>query len=298
MHILILGSEGFIGSNAVKFFKKKGYKVTCADIILKEEDDYILINPELPSFSSVFLNSSYDVCLNATGAANVQLSFAHPGFDFILNTANVYSILDSIRLYNSNCKFINLSSAAVYGNPPVLPVVENTITKPLSPYGFHKLYSEQICKEFNALYDIETISLRIFSAYGENLKKQLFWDLNKKINNSNGVIELFGTGKETRDFIYIQDLLEAVSLVIIKANFDGGVINIGSGIESTIEEAVKIFIKCLNIKVTTDFMGNTKKGDPLNWRADISFLKSIGFQPYFNLEQGLKNYVKWLEEKE
>ncbi|KIC92263.1 NAD(P)-dependent oxidoreductase [Flavihumibacter sp. ZG627] len=298
MKILILGSEGFIGSNAVRYFRELGYDVYGGDIILKQEGKYFLINPELPEFSSIFIKEKFDVCINATGAANVQLSFEYPSLDFSLNTANVFAILEAIRKHNASCRFINLSSAAVYGNPASLPVTETSALNPLSPYGFHKLYSEFICREFHQMFSIETISLRIFSAYGEGLKKQLFWDLQKKILNSqDGVVSMFGTGMETRDFIYINDLLKAIHLIILKSKFYGQAVNIASGIETTIKNAVETFVKVSSCDFEVQFLGAAKVGDPVNWKADISILSEIGFFPDFSLEQGLINYYKWVTEK-
>ena len=297
MNLLILGSEGFIGSNAVKYFSSKGHCVYSADIVLKQEKNYILINPERSDFSTIFIQHKFDACINATGAANVQLSFAHPSLDYVLNTANVFEILNSIREHSPGCKFMNLSSAAVYGNPVELPIKESATLEPLSPYGYHKMYSEQICREFYKFFNIQTISARIFSAYGQGLQKQLFWDLYKKIRQADGTIEIFGTGKESRDFIYIHDLLLALECILEKAMFDGSAINVASGVESTIESAVRLFIKSFNKKITVKFGGDLKIGDPLNWRADISLLKSMGFQNQFSLESGINQYCQWLQEK-
>jgi dTDP-glucose 4,6-dehydratase/UDP-glucose 4-epimerase len=259
--------------------------------------DYILINPERSDFSTVFIQHKFDACINATGAANVQLSFLHPGVDYILNTANVFEILNSIKEHNPSCKFLNLSSAAVYGNPVSLPMTEESAVNPLSPYGYHKMYSEQICKEFFRLFGLQTLSVRIFSAYGEGLRKQLFWDLFKKATASNGTIEVFGTGKESRDFIYIQDLMYALDCILENGIFDGRAINVASGVESTIEQAVRYFIYFFNKDIIVKFSGNHKIGDPLNWRADISMLNSFGFQPRFTLEMGISNYCRWLKER-
>jgi dTDP-glucose 4,6-dehydratase/UDP-glucose 4-epimerase len=297
MNLLILGSEGFIGQNAVEYFQARGYNVYSADIVLKQSPNYFLINPEHSDFSTIFIKHKFDACINATGAANVQLSFTNPAIDFALNTANVYEILNSIKEHNPGCRFMNLSSAAVYGNPEELPIRENTEIKPLSPYGCHKLYSEQICKEFFDFFQIPTISVRIFSAYGEGLKKQLFWDLYKKIENSDGQIEVFGTGKESRDFIYIKDLLLAIELILKSAEFKGSVINVASGVESTIEEAVNCFVSCFKIDIKVKFGGRTKVGDPINWRADISMLESLGFKHQYSLKDGVYNYYKWLTGK-
>ncbi len=295
--ILILGSEGFIGSNAVRYFASKGHRIFQADIILKQENDYFLINPERADFSTIFIQHQFDVCINATGAANVQLSFAHPGMDYMLNVANVFAILDSIRQYCPSCKFINLSSAAVYGNPVELPVRETSPLKPVSPYGYHKMYSEQLCREFYQLFNIPTLSARIFSAYGEGLKKQLFWDLYKKVEKARGQIEMFGTGKESRDFIYISDLLSALECIIHAAEFNGEAINVASGAESTIEDAVNHFVRVFKKKVEVKFSGNAKIGDPVNWRSDISLLGKMGFKNEISLETGITNYCKWVQEK-
>lgn len=295
-HLLVLGSEGFIGSNAVRYFSSQGYRVTKADIHLKDAPDYFLINAELPSFNDIFTEREYDVCINATGAANVQLSFSHPDVDHTLNVSNVFHILNSIRKYNPACKFINLSSAAVYGNPTEIPIRETTPVGPLSPYGMHKLYSEQICREFHDFFGIQTVSLRIFSAYGEGLRKQLFWDLYQKIKEAKDVVELFGTGRESRDFIYIRDVVVAIGCVVQNATFDGSVINIASGVESTIEYAAHCFIKALGKDIAVRFTRNNKIGDPLNWRTDIRLLTSLGFSNRYSLAEGINNYVKWLKE--
>lgn len=299
MKILVLGSEGFIGSNLVKYFREMNFFVISADIVLKTEKDYVLINPEIPDFSGLFRSDSYDFCINATGAANVQLSFAYPQTDFFLNTVNVFSILEAIRLYNPECAFVNLSSAAVYGNPEILPVGESAIINPTSPYGVHKYYSEQICREYYTYFGIKSISARIFSVYGPGLKKQLFWDLHKKFTSSeNGLINLYGTGKETRDFIYINDLVRAIRHIIEKVCFNGDVINVASGFSVSIENVVSFFCRYYDPLIQVKFTGANKKGDPLFWEADIHKLKKTGFLCSYNIEDGIKETVLWLKKQE
>lgn len=295
MKILVLGSEGFIGSHTVRHLRAAGHTVHMADIVLKESPDYFLINPEYIDFATIFIRQKYDACINATGAANVQLSFTAPGIDFALNAANVFAILNSIREHNPDCRFMNLSSASVYGNPDALPVREDMPLKPLSPYGFHKMYSEQICSEFHRFYGLHTTSVRIFSAYGEGLKKQLFWDLYQKVEAAKDEVEMFGTGQESRDFIYIDDLVAALECVLLRGDFNGGPVNIASGVESTIAEAVGHFIEAFGTGVTAKFNGKVKLGDPLNWRADISTLEKYGFRAKVGLREGIHNYCAWLK---
>ncbi|HOK51404.1 MAG TPA: NAD-dependent epimerase/dehydratase family protein [Bacteroidales bacterium] len=295
MKILIIGSEGFIGSNAFRYFSHAGYEVYSADLVIKQMEKYTTINPDLSDFSKLFHQQAYDVCLNASGAANVQISFSHTLVDYTLNTTNVYMILDAIRKYNPNCKYINISSAAVYGNPQYLPIDENHPIKPLSPYGWHKYYSELICKEFYEMFNIPTISIRVFSAYGPGLRKQLFWDLYQKALNSN-VIKLFGTGNETRDFIYIDDLLFAIERIIKTADFQGQVINVASGQETSIKNAVTTFLYLFGFKGKYIFTGQEKVGDPVRWQANIGKLKNLGFNIHISLEEGLKKYIEWIRE--
>lgn len=296
--MLIIGSEGFIGKNALAYFRGKGYSVTGADIMLLKEEGYIYINSNCSDFNSLFSLEKFDVCINASGAANVQSSFDTPHRDFLLNTVNVYSFLLAIKNNCPECKFINLSSAAVYGNPKAIPISELHELNPISPYGFHKFQSELICREFFEIFGIQSLSLRVFSAYGEGLKKQLFWDIYQKIKSStNNTIQLFGTGKETRDFIYIKDLIRAIDCIIDKATFNGNVINIASGVSVEIQEVAKIFVKNYQPSLEVVFTSKLKQGDPSFWVADISKLSAMGFIPQYSIENGIKNYLLWLGEK-
>jgi dTDP-glucose 4,6-dehydratase/UDP-glucose 4-epimerase len=299
MNILVIGANGFIGGNALRFFEDKGHEVTGCDVIfeksLQKHYKTILLNPIQPDFESLFTQIQYDICINASGLAHVGFSFDNPAKDFELNVLNVNKLLVCIRRFNPKCKFINLSSAAVYGNPVKLPISEDADLKPLSPYGFHKLQSEYLLTEYHKFFGLHTCTLRIFSAFGPRLRKQLFWDLYQ--NTLKGEkLELFGTGEESRDFIYIDDLLSAIDLVIDQAAFQGDIINVASGYEIKIKDAVQIFYHLLDPKLTFTFSGKVKIGDPNNWQADIGQLKRLGFSPEYSLEEGLKTYVQWLKE--
>jgi dTDP-glucose 4,6-dehydratase/UDP-glucose 4-epimerase len=220
-------------------------------------------------------------------------SLEHPYRDFQLNTAVIFNLLESIRTHQPNCKFINLSSAAVYGNPQSLPIKENANLNPISPYGYHKLMSERICEEFHRFFGLKTCSMRIFSAFGEGLKKQLFWDLFHK-TESGDVVKLYGTGNESRDFIYIHDLVQAIIAVAENADFRGESINTANGEEIFIKDCVGIFYGLFEHPVKYEFSQQAKKGDPNNWVADISTLRSIGYKQRYSLKEGLENYFRWI----
>lgn len=296
MNLLIIGSEGFIGKHCVGYFTALGYTVFEADVVEQHKPNYFTITKTNSSFTNLFTANQYDICINASGSANVGFSFDHPDIDFELNVANVHKLLVAIRSFNPTCKFINFSSAAVYGNPASLPIEELAPKNPLSPYGFHKLQSEYLLKEYHRFFNIATCNLRIFSAYGPGLRKQLFWDLFQKTKQSSS-ISLFGTGNETRDFIYIEDLLMALRCIISKAAFDGESYNIASGVETKISDVANIFFKEIDPKIQYQFSGEHKLGDPDNWVADISKLRALGFEPSYNTTTGLSKTAFWMKQE-
>ena len=294
MTILIIGSKGFIGAHAMSFFGEANQVFGCDVVNDYVAENYTQIEATNADYKDLFKNQQFDVCINCSGAANVPDSFIHSYRDFSLNTINVVKILEAIKELQPTCKFINLSSAAVYGNPVQLPIKETTALLPLSPYGFHKKYAEEIVGEYAQFFHLQTCSLRLFSVYGPGLCKQLFWDLHTKIIQSDH-IELWGNGNESRDFIYITDVLNAIKKVIQNASFKGERINVSSGIETSISEVVAIFQQIHFKPFNYTFGGQQSQGYPINWRADISVLENMGYQSTITLKQGLTKYIAWLQ---
>ena len=293
MKILIIGSKGFIGGHALNYFRAHYSDVYGCDVVPDYVDkQYFTIDSSSSHFDTCFKAVRFDVCINCSGAASVPDSLSNPLRDFYLNTKNVFSILDTIHRLNPECKFVNLSSAAVYGNPIELPVTEDQALEPVSPYGRHKLMAEEICKEFYTFFGIQTLSLRIFSAYGPGLKKQLLWDLFQKAQEDR--VSLFGTGEETRDFIYIDDLITALELALDRAPFDGRAINLANGQQIKIKNLVQQYYEILGYTGIVTFKGQNRTGDPLCWEADITQLKALGYSPSVDLVQGISKYIQWV----
>lgn len=270
------------------------YNVTGCDVIEIVEPCYISISSISNNFNQLFSENSFDYCINAAGSAHVNYSFQYPEKDFELNVSLVINLLGAIKNHSPNCKFINFSSAAVYGNPLKLPVSEDAPTMPLSPYGYHKLLSEKLLYEYYKFFGLKTCSLRVFSAYGERLKKQLFWDLSTQMKNSES-LKLYGTGFESRDFIYINDLIRILDIILQKAEFKGEVYNVANGEEIFIKDAVSLFLKEMDWKGKVIFSGEEKTGDPKNWKADIKRIQKFGYKRNYSFEQGIKRYCKWLK---
>jgi UDP-glucose 4-epimerase len=297
MKILIIGSKGFIGQHLLNFYRLQADKeVWGCDVSAEFEDSkYILMDNSNSDFESIFRSNHFDACINCSGAASVPESLINPSRDFYLNTFNVFNLLNNIRIFSPSCKFLNLSSAAVYGNPNKLPIAEDASLQPMSPYGYHKVMAENICKEFKEFYNIDACSVRIFSAYGNSLKKQLFWDVYKKSKGSN-YIDFFGTGKETRDFIHISDVVQAIDLILQNSAFDVDCYNIANGEEIEIRVAIEQLLYQIGWQGEFKFNNHNRAGDPLYWCADIKKIKDLGYAQKITIKQGLKEYSEWLKE--
>ena len=295
MKILVIGSKGFIGSHCVEHFSRE-HEVWGCDVVLDYNTPcYISIDSVDSDFLEIFQSHQFDVCINCSGAANVPFSLEKPFNDFKLNALNVFKLLEAIRLHAPQCKFITMSSAAVYGNPEALPIVEDQRCMPVSPYGYHKVMAEMICGEYSRFWNVKTCCLRIFSAYGPGLKKQLFWDLYHKIRDDESPM-LWGTGRESRDFIYISDIVRIIDLAISHSKFDGEVVNVANGKQIEIAEVAETVRKVSGTDKIIKFNGAERKGDPINWEADISIIKGWGYAPQVELETGIKAYIKWVRE--
>jgi dTDP-glucose 4,6-dehydratase/UDP-glucose 4-epimerase len=296
MKLLILGSEGFIGSHCIDFFSAHQNEVVGVDIhdYPSKKYQYVKVSRLSPELDEVFAGQNFNAVINAAGSGNVSYSMTHPVIDFEANVLDTIRILDIIRKYRLETKYIHISSAAVYGNPVELPVPETATCVPLSPYGWHKLMAEQLCKEYTAVYNLSTATLRPFSVYGPGLKKQLFWDINQKLIQAGNTIQLYGTGNESRDFIHVHDLVVAIEYVLTYGEMKGETYNVASGMETSIKKAVELFLKYLSPDADVSFNHVVREGDPLNWRANIDKLAGLGFKTSVNLEDGLKETAGWM----
>ena len=293
MNILIIGSNGFIGKSLYNHLSSF-YNVYGVDVVESNQKNFSQINSisEIENLEGI---NSFDFIINASGSTDVKRSNELPLNDFEKNTLNVYEILSIIKLKNPESKFINISSGAVYGNKNSA-AIETDKLNPVSTYGFNKKIAENICEHFYNQFKISSYSLRIFSAYGPGLKRQLFWDLYEKSLKTNQ-IELYGDSTDYRDFIYIDDICQFIKIIIDKNISGYHVFNLSTGLLTTIESAVKIFFNILDKNLKYSFSGNSIQGYPKGVFADISKAKKFGFAPKYTLEQGLKKTIEWIKEQ-
>ncbi len=296
LKVLIIGINGFIGDHVASDFERRGHDVIGIDRFAgngKHQTDIFDVTQE--DIDDYLKKSDPDIIINCAGQANVPNSVEHPEGDLQENTVLVHKILFAMKQCGmARRRFVQLSSAAVYGNPKTLPVKESSECKPLSPYALHKKMSEDICEFFNNTYGFNIITLRIFSVYGPGLRKQIFWDLYQKVKKT-GKMEMWGTGEESRDYIYIDALTEIIYLAATVTYSDSYIWNVASGKEVYIRDIADKYAETLGIsKDKISFNGIIREGDPLNWCADITELRKYGFEPKTDIETGIKNYVDWI----
>lgn len=298
--VLIIGASGFLGGYIAEEFRRHNYAVSGVDASDSKHpartDLFRHKNLTIPSdhFDFLLKDIQPKIVINCAGSSSVARSISNPSLDYKANTALVFELLEAIRLHAPDCRFITLSSAAVYGNPTVLPIHENLNLRPLSPYGFHKLQAEILCQEYSSIHGIHTTIARIFSAYGRGLRRQVIWDIARKYAIY-GAVELMGTGEETRDFIHAKDVAIAIRLLAERSEFKGEAYNIASGTEVSIRDLASLLIHAFGGQQQASFNGRQDPGTPKNWRADIRKLSSLGFSPSTSLPVGIGDVHAWFQ---
>ena len=298
MIVLITGSNGFIGRAISLRMQKENYTVyewSREGLFLNNSkiQSFVIEKPE--DAEKVLLIVKPDIVMHCAGSADVNYSVQHPYEDLSSNYITTHNILFAMKKTGVTSRFVLFSSAAVYGNPVKLPMSEEKPIHPLSPYALHKRAAEEVCLYMNKNYHMDVKILRLFSVYGPGLKKQIFWDMYHKVKES-GRLNLMGSGEESRDYIYIDDLVEAAILLALDEGRDI-IYNIANGEETTIYKAAMTFAKYMKIpQELVTFSGRRREGDPINWCADITKLKMLGYKRKYSFEDGVEKYVDWLDE--
>lgn len=297
--IVITGVNGFIGSHMAEKCLKDGYTVIGIDIgstSVIDKIKYYQLNLYEDSIDDILEIYHPYALIHCAGMADVNYSVQHSDSDFVSNVVIARKVIYSIKNVSRDTMFIFLSSAGVYGNPIKNPISENHEKNPISPYALHKVLVEEICCFFVRQYDMDVRILRIFSAYGAGLKKQIFWDMGQKVKKY-GRLELFGTGEETRDFIHIDDLVRVIQMIMEADRTDEIVYNVANGIEISIRSVAEIFCEKSEIgKDLLSFNGCERQGNPINWCADIRRIKTLGYTPKIDISMGITEYVGWLKQ--
>lgn len=298
MTAIVTGGCGFIGSHLARRLIAKGEDVRIIDDMSKgriERISDIINNIELfkvdirnyEEILNIFKN--VDKVFHLAAQVSVFNSLEDPYFDASVNILGTINVLKAAVVSKVD-RFVYVSSAAIYGNPVEVPITEEHPKAPLSPYGLSKLIGERYSLLFKYLNDLKVSVIRPFNVYGpgQDPNDEYAGVITKFITR---VLEgkspiVFG-GNQTRDFVYVEDVVEGAILASEKEEAIGESFNIASGKEITIDELAKIIIK-ISGKDLDIIHQPLRKGDIERSIADISKAQQIlGYKPKIELETGL-----------
>ena len=219
-------------------------------------------------------------------------SIDNPIIDAEINVLGTINMLEAARKEGVR-KIVTSSSAGIFGELKTIPIKEDHPIEPDSPYGCTKLCEEKLCLSYSKLYDIEVICLRYFNVYGQNQRFDAYGNVIpifvfRMLRNE--PILIYGDGEQTRDFVHVNDVVQAN---IKAAEIEGvsGAFNIASGKRVTINRLVEIISKKNEVKI--EYIAE-RQGDVRHSLADISLAhEKFNYTPNVELEWGIKNYIKW-----
>ena len=306
--ILITGAHGFIGKHLSKFLAAKGHQVMGIGhgSWVREEalswgiQEWLDGDINQDNLRILQERGEPELVFHLAGGSTVGAAIKNPYEDFLRTVQSSIELLEWIRLELPTVRLIAISSAAIYGATFNRPIPENAIGTPYSPYGYHKQIMESVCKSYGDSYGIDFRIARLFSVYGPELKKQLLWDICKKLKNSNSNLILGGTGEELRDWVHIKDVTAALELIGFNNNPNqSNYINVGSGIGTSVKQVAEIVINAWQkhtgktIKSNFSFSNQNRPGDPFSLIAEPLSLAHLGFSAKVSLDEGIHEYVKW-----
>ncbi len=298
--VLVTGGAGFIGSHIVRGLLEEKYEVSVLDNFLTGKRQNISeIADELEVIHEVDIRDldacreavlGVDVVLHQAALPSVPRSIKDP---LLSNEINITGTLNMLIAASESGvgRFIFASSSSVYGDTPTLPKVETMPTHPLSPYALQKLVGEQYCRLFAELFGMETVSLRYFNIFGprQDPKSQYAAVVPLFITavKDGEPATIFGDGEQTRDFTYVQNVVEANRLAIEAGSLQGQAVNIACGDRFSVNYLLKSLEKAAGRKAKrTDT--DPRSGDVRDSQADISLARELlGYEPVVGFEEGL-----------
>jgi nucleoside-diphosphate-sugar epimerase len=232
--------------------------------------------------------------VNAAGPSNVMESLSDHATYVEFPWQQCLAQLKLLNELPDPPNYIFISSGSVYGNTSILGAAEEQKLSPLSPYAKGKLLAESKIQEYSSNYRGNIILARCFSVYDHNLRTRLPYLISQKML-AQKAFSLYGTGRETRDYIHLSDVAQSFHQ-IINQNYKFRIFNIGTGIPKTVMEVCEIaalaYGQDFQLNESVQFTGESRNFDPENLVADISALNKIGFQPEIKPEIGLLRYFK------
>jgi nucleoside-diphosphate-sugar epimerase len=308
---LVTGGAGFIGSHIVERLLKEGHFVRVLDNFSSGKIENLSFTHELRAKSYELIRGdvrSLNTCLKAT-----------QGMDFILhqaalrsvpksmlnpqeyNEVNIQGTLNLLKVAKKNKvkRLVFASSSSVYGDVKTFPEKEGFLPSPISPYALTKLAGEHYCRIFSKHFGLSTVCLRYFNVFGprQSLDDEYAVVIPKFITCllKGEHPPIYGTGRQSRDFTYVKNVVEANLLAVKKGNFKGEVLNVASGRDYTVLELVKILHKIMDRNTKPVFLP-PRPGDVFKTQADLNNIKRmLGYSPKIDFIQGLKLTVEYFK---
>lgn len=302
--VLVTGGAGFIGCHLAEELADQGYYVTILDdlstgklenidgLLRRNNVDFIRGSvTSLPLLQK--LSRDVDYVFHQAACSSVPGSIEDP------LTTNEVNIGGTLRLLlaardNKVRKVIYASSSAVYGDTLTMPQKEDMPPNPLSPYAFTKLAGEYYCHIFRQMYGLSTVCLRYFNIYGPRQDPHSQYAavipafIERVSRNSPPII--FGDGNQSRDFAFVDDVVQA-NILALQNNAEG-TYNIGSGRNTTINELAQVVLQAMTKNLPPVYK-EPRSSEPRHSSADITKAKSFGYKPRWALEDGLQRTIEW-----
>jgi UDP-glucose 4-epimerase len=268
MKILVTGARGFLGGSVARYAARRGHRVAA----LERAAFHAAAAGDLAERIAA---EAPDVILHAAGKASVAASIASPHDDFEGSVITWEALLDATRRSGARPVIVLPSSAAVYGDPASLPVREDAEARPISPYGFHKLCCETLAHAYAACFGLDVIVARLFSVFGPAQRRLLVWEIYAQLATQAEVVTLGGTGRETRDFLHVDDVAEALlglAASPVRGLGRAEVVNVASGEETAVLSLAERLRDLVAPGKEIACRGAPRPGDPQRWRADVTRL--------------------------
>ncbi|MGA9141422.1 MAG: NAD-dependent epimerase/dehydratase family protein [Methanocella sp.] len=306
MKALVTGCAGFIGSHLTDHLLKEGYDVTGIDCFTdyypravkesniasaRENKNFRLLDRDILSIEEF---PEADYVFHLAAQAGVRNSWGK-SFDTYLRN-NVAATQKLLEYYKDRGlkKFVYSSSSSVYGNVR-LPMSEDSVLRPVSPYGVTKLAGENLCQLYTKNYGLPSVSLRYFTVYGPRLRPDLAISKFVAAIRAGREITVYGEGSQTRDFTFVDDVVRA-NILASKSRVSGEIFNIGGGNSVSVKQLILMMEDALGRKANIRRI-EKQKGDVENTLADVTKAHNfLGWKPQVDIARGLIDYVRWSEQ--
>ena len=307
---LVTGGAGFVGSHLAEELVQRGHKVRVVDDfstgkkanIASFLDKIELIEGDIRDIEICRQAAKgVDFVLHQAALTSVPYSIENP---LLTNEINIKGTLNLLLASRDAAvqRFVFASSAAVYGDDPHLPKKEEVVGASLSPYALSKRVGEMLCQLFTRTFGLSTVCLRYFNIFGPRQDPASQYAsviphfISRMLKNEKPVI--FGDGEQTRDFLYVSNVVEANVLAVEADNAGKEIFNIGCGEETTINQLAQKINEILKINISPAY-DEPRPGDIRRSFADISWArKMLKYEPVIDFSQGLKRTIRWYREGE